>query len=139
MFEFSINICSLTVTHFYIYWSVSAVCYTYEYISHYTHTVWIREVMMNANKLFYFASHFAFCSTVICISSTNSLVSHHFQPLFLKVLEYPLILYMDSADVCFPSVCVKNAHFQFSLSLLINVHFSLLNTEIFYTQEVTSG
>lgn len=73
-----------------------------------------------------------------CTSCTNSLVSHHFQPLFLKLLEYPLILYTDSADVCFPSVCMKNAHFQFSVPLLINVHFSLLNTESFFIQEVTS-
>ena len=58
--------------------------------------------------------------------------------LFMKLLEYPLILYMDSADVCFPSVCMKIAYFQFSMPLLINVHFSLLNTESFYIQEIMS-
>ena len=74
-----------------------------------------------------------------CTSCTKSSVSHHFQPLYLKLLKCPLFRYMDSAHVCFPSICVKNAHFQFPVSPLINVHISILNTEFFYTQEATSG
>jgi hypothetical protein len=37
------------------------------------------------------------------------------------------------------SVCVKNAHFQFSMSLLINVHFSLLNTPVFIHKKLGQG